>query len=134
MAILSIKTYINMYETRCRETDPLNYHMVFDQSESTENPKGKNNELKVSIINDEVTDLIQDFEDMDETEKDELDYIKNDPVRKFQFPYDKSVCLVDNHPEAALKENREQDINVGISNCGVRRNQSQTVSFSILLT
>ena len=33
---------------------------------------------------------------------DEIEYLNKDSVRKFQFDYEKSVCLVDKYPEAAV--------------------------------
>ena len=37
--------------------------------------------------------------------------IKNDVVRKFQFDYDTSVCLVDKYPEATITEDISPDSN-----------------------
>ena len=40
----------------------------------------------------------------DDSDKEEEHYQKTDVVRKFQFDYDKSVCIVDKYPEAAVIE------------------------------
>ena len=40
----------------------------------------------------------------DDSDKEEEEYQKNDNIRKFQFDYDRSVCLVDKFPEAAVIE------------------------------
>ena len=40
--------------------------------------------------------------DNENSDDEEEDYVKRDVIRKFQFDYDKSVCLVDKHPEAAI--------------------------------
>ena len=54
--------------------------------------------------NDEVGDDIRES-NVDEEVKEELEYQKNDPIKKYQFNYDKSVCLTENYPEAAEIEN-----------------------------
>ena len=51
-----------------------------------------NNNGKLKI----TADIDEDFEDDDK---------KKDPTRKFQFNYEKSVCMVDQFPEAAMNEN-----------------------------
>ena len=40
---------------------------------------------------------------------DDEDYLKNDVVRKYQFDYDVSVCLVDKFPEAAEPEHSTKE-------------------------
>ena len=40
----------------------------------------------------------------DEFSDEDEEYVKKDTIRKFQFDYDTSVCLVDKYPEAALPE------------------------------
>jgi hypothetical protein len=42
--------------------------------------------------------------DNENSDDEEEDYVKKDVIRKFQFDYDKSVCLVDKHPEAAIPD------------------------------
>ena len=47
--------------------------------------------------------------ELDESEVDEINCMKNDPTRKFQFDYDKSVCMVDKFPEAAADDGQRKD-------------------------
>ena len=92
---------IESYEERCQKIDPKGYDLVFvfedgidkivDIDEYLENLKTS---AKIKII----TDIDEDFE---------YDDKKRDPTRKFQFNYDKSVCMVDQFPEAAVTENSE---------------------------
>ena len=39
---------------------------------------------------------------------DEIDYVKNDVIKKIQFDYDRSVWLVGKFPEAAISENKTE--------------------------
>ena len=57
------------------------------------------------LYRDKPTDVpeLTDNEYSDDEDNDE-EYVKKDVIRKFQFDYDKSVCLVDKHPEAAVSE------------------------------
>ena len=59
--------------------------------------------------------MIKDIDELDKEETEEIDYIKNDCIRKFQFDYDKSLCLVDSHPEAIAKETSEASNNIEYS-------------------
>ena len=43
-------------------------------------------------------------------ETEELDYRQNDPIRKFQIDYDRSICLTEKFPEAFCKD--KEDINM----------------------
>ena len=43
-------------------------------------------------------------DDSDEELKDELDYLSNDPVRKFQFTYNKSLCMSNKYPEISADD------------------------------
>ena len=63
------------------------------------------NEYKVieEVLHNEnvgkLFDLIGDDireSDEDEEVKEELEYQMNDPIKKYQFNYDKSVCLTEN--------------------------------------
>ena len=47
--------------------------------------------------------------ELDESEVDEINCMKNDPTRKFQFDHDKSVCMVDKFPEAAADDGQRND-------------------------
>ena len=97
---------INEYENRCKETDPKGFDLIFvyedgiekivDIEEYLENLAKKDEDLKIEKkkdLNESVDKLKEEQEDKDK-----------DPARKFQFDYDKSVCMVDKFPEAAVKE------------------------------
>ena len=48
-------------------------------------------------------------EQLDSDDLQHLEYITKDPVRRFQFDYDKSVCLIDKFPDVNLKESQQND-------------------------
>ena len=48
--------------------------------------------------NDDNLDSKKDFEE--EKEKDEEEYKEKDPIRKYQFDYNKTTCMTNKYPEA----------------------------------
>ena len=54
-----------------------------------------------------------------------------DPIRKFQFHYDQSVCLVDKFPEAALEANQVRNISFAPGEGKVPENILQTDNWDI---
>ena len=79
--------------------------------------------LKLYSVDDTQVELIVELQDHikkleyqkergdDAFSDEDEEYIKNDTIRKFQFDYDTSVCLVDKFPEAALPELASSDGN-----------------------
>ena len=84
----------NIYTERCKKEDFKGYTIVFDEDveliqDLCKKPK-KKKENKVSDSEEETC-----IEEMLEN-----DYLKNDPVRKFQFEdYNKSLCMSNMYPE-----------------------------------
>ena len=80
------------------------------------------NKLQFNIADDEEVEMILEMDmyiallkyeekkisNNEEISDDEADYLKNDVIRKYQFDYDTSVCLVDKFPEAAETEESEK--------------------------
>ena len=72
--------------------------------------------LKIESVDDTEVNMIVELEDHikrlehekergdDEFSDEDEEYVKKDAIRKYQFDYDTSVCLVDKFPEAALPE------------------------------
>ena len=54
-----------------------------------------------------------------------------DPVKKFQFNYDKSVCLVDKFPEAAISDNQVNELSFAPGEGKVPENILQTDNWDI---
>ena len=81
-------------------------------------------QLKAQYVNDSQVEIIMERNEFikkleyeiskekgGEVSDEEEEYRKNDVIRKFQFDYDTSVCLVDKFPEAALPEQVGIDTN-----------------------
>ena len=60
------------------------------------NQEALNDELMVEPSDELDSD---DDSDIDDEVKEERDYIANDPVRKYQFDYNKSLCMFNKYPE-----------------------------------
>ena len=97
----------NTYEKRCFSEDPRGSKLVFPEAEAeiveldvylselnVEDPKitldGKEDP---SVENDENSEE-------DKVEKEEEEYVKKDPIRKYQYDYNKSTCMTNKFPEA----------------------------------
>ena len=88
------------YRSHCQTNDPEGFELLYGEDLKKNICKSG---CAVSYINDESVDEILDLEQylqLHNNEKEELEYRKNDPVRKFQIDYDASVCLTENFPEA----------------------------------
>ena len=78
----------NTFSNRCKRTDKKGYQYIFDE---------------------DIEEMLDISEKKDKSEKHlcieeiiENDYLKNDPVRKYQFDdYNKSLCMSNMYPEAS---------------------------------
>ena len=87
----------NIYTERCKEQDFKGYTIVFDQevelmSDLTEIPdktkKGNQSNMEIEEVN--IEEILEN------------EYLKKDPVRKYQFEdYNKSLCMSNMYPEVA---------------------------------
>ena len=88
------------YKDRCIKTDPKGSKLLYDDlvEENLENLEmtHKNFELLDELIGNEELDTEDDEES--ETENDR----QNDPIQKYNFNYDKNVCLTDKYPEISV--------------------------------
>ena len=110
---------------RCKEEDPEGYEILFSddgeeksdahQSQNHNNIDNDNqNEDGCSSSADErpIEKLNDKLENNDFQE--EVDYITNDPVKKYQFPYDESVCMANKYPEVeAIDETKDIEVAPG---------------------
>ena len=95
---------IDVYENRCQKEDPDGYNLAFVYDDGI--PKIMElAEYQQQMCNTERAVKKPEKEDA----QDNLADIEQDVTRKFQFDYDRSVCMVDNYPEAALSEVNEGD-------------------------
>ena len=97
------------YEQRCLEEDPVGSKLVFPEAEAEmidlevykHNLKEAELETSCSENNDRNLENVTNINEQDENEeKDEDEYVKKDPIRKFQYDYTKTTCLTNKFPEA----------------------------------
>ena len=98
---------ITDYEKRCQETDPKGYDLIFVYEDGVEKIVDIDEYLKKRSEAENGTNTVCSVEEEEKEEEEEEKDKKKDPARKFQFQYDKSVCMVDKFPEAAVTENNE---------------------------
>ena len=82
-----------LYEKRCQVNK-----LQFVDDEGVENVMEKAEYIK------HLEQRSRENNEEDDSDKEEEHYKKNDVVRKFQFDYDRSVCIVDKYPEAGVTE------------------------------
>ena len=118
------------YRKRCHDADPKGFEFLFPSEvpekgleESMEYEDGKEiesdkktdkseeNEHCKEKESDEENKKSEENEDdkEDEEEKAEKEYNEKDPVRKWQFNYNKSTCFSDNQPETRAEDNQSKD-------------------------
>merc|ERR1711888_336166 len=81
----------NTYSNRCKQTDKKGYMFIFDEDieRILDISEKRNEEAQTEEENSCIEEIL------------EKDYLKNDPVRKYQFEdYNKSLCMSNMFPEA----------------------------------
>ena len=96
----------NSYKTRCEASDPEGYNVIFNDivHEKVEQMDG----TQLNEVIDEI-DLEKEDNKGDENieEKEELEFITKDPVKKFQFRYNDSLCMTNKYPEIGVTDTKE---------------------------
>jgi hypothetical protein len=92
----------NQYRARCKESDPVGYDVVFKDDVE------KMNIVEIEV-QDEIEKEVQDCDDDDnDAEKDDIEYETKDPVKKYQFEYNKSLCMANKYPEISANESEKE--------------------------
>ena len=92
---------LETYQERCKQSDPEGYEVIFPNQDALEDELEKMPEKEyksniddeilqhtsTELDNNDVFDEIDSDDDSDDELRDEMDYIENDPARKFQFTY-----------------------------------------------
>ena len=103
----------NTFKEKCQSNDPAGHEIIFKSIEDT------HDDLHEDLhpadycnlqdnINDESNSCIDSDDSNDQEEKEEKEYITKDAVKKWQFDYNKSLCLSNKYPE--ISSNSENDI------------------------
>ena len=56
----------------------------------------------------EMTESSFCSQDSDDDFQEEMDYVANDPVRKYQFGYNQSLCMAKKYPEIEIEDNTKE--------------------------
>ena len=90
------------YHTRCKTTDPSGYEVVFNEDtddilEIIDKMEGTQvREVVDEIVSDGSEANIEADEDVDNNdEKDEIEFLTKDPVKRYQFKYNESLYMTD---------------------------------------
>ena len=95
----------NTYKTRCEISDPEGFDVVFQDivQEQVEQVDG----TKLNEIIDEIELNVGDEKEDDNVEeKEEIEWVTKDPVKKYQFRYNDSLCMTNKYPEIAVTDNQ----------------------------
>ena len=101
------------FKQRCQKNDPEGYNLLFlddieeDLQEKIEKSNNFENDDIIMKNHSSKSSQIEILESNEETEEDleeELDYVMNDPVRKYQFTYNESLCLTQKYPELEVQD------------------------------
>ena len=79
------------YQVRCQETDPSGYDVIFDKNDDIEESMEAIDPNKEEVL-DEMVEVEDEEENLEKEEEDNYD--NNDPIRKYQFEYNRSLCNV----------------------------------------
>ena len=99
----------NTYQARCKTTDPTGYNTLFaDELIEQLDP------VHVEQVH-ELSDELENETKVDESEptadeKDEIELKTKDPVKKFQFTYNESLCMTSKYPE--ISANNSSSLNI----------------------
>ena len=95
-----IPTNLN-FEDECHENDLDGFHFIYPEDE-----------INNDALETEESEPKEYPTEGEEIEKQESEYQKHDPVKKWQFEYNKSTCFSDNYPEIRYNEESNGRISV----------------------
>ena len=103
----------NVYQGRCKTADPVGYEVLFNQDyddiqDLADVARMDDGEMQNS---EEFTNNKEDHEN--EAEKDETELVSKDPIKKYQFKYNESLCMTDKYPEISVKTHTSINIAPG---------------------
>ena len=96
------------FQKRCFETDPKGYEFTFgrpavdDLEESFESHEVFYSNKKAFQSDEVLSDEISSADENSDTDFEDSIDKKNDPARKYNFDYDKSVCYTNKYPEISV--------------------------------
>ena len=105
------------YENKCMVEDPVGHSVMFrveeDEDDEIFEKLDLANYFELSDHIEKETDKEEDKgneekeEEKEADEKEEIEYLTKDAVRKWQFDYNKSLCLTNKYPEVTAAGNND---------------------------
>ena len=96
----------NAYQVRCKTTDPTGNEAIFNE-DNLNSEKEKEGDVD-KTLNDSDSETDSEAEN---DKKDEIILNTMDPVKKYQFKYNESLCMIDKYPEIS----RNPDASVSVA-------------------
>merc|ERR1711954_364199 len=104
----------NNYRNRCKAADEESYSAIFPDDIADDLQPVAGNQLDDLVDEIDVETIDEEKEDEDLKEKEEIEQITKDPVKKFQFTYNESLCMTSKYPEiATISDKRNIEIAPG---------------------
>ena len=113
------------FEDECKENDLEGFKFIYPEDEIMIDANEEKDKKAEETEGTEVSEESEGTEGMEETEengeakdseeileKEEEEYQKNYPVKKWKFDYNRSTCFSDNYPEINYKEDNGGNISV----------------------
>ena len=96
----------NQYQSRCKDSAPIGYDIVFtdDIEDDVEMMRAAAKDVQDEVLNEMENEVLDSDDDDIEEKKDEIEYETKDPVKRYQFEYNKSLCMANKYPEISANE------------------------------
>ena len=103
------------YQERCKESDPTGYDVLFKDNVECD---VKNMSDVAMELKDAVLDTLDSSDDSDDDDdnmamKDNIEYETKDAVKKYQFEYNKSLCMANKYPEISANDSETVSVAPG---------------------
>ena len=94
---------VENFQERCKIEDPEGYQIIFTDDSEVDQIRDITDKIEYNEIlpteNEMSSKKAKDDEEICAELEDEIEYLANDPIRKYQFTYDESVCMANKYPE-----------------------------------
>ena len=99
------------FKVKCKEEDPDGFELLFpddieENYHQMSSSLDRNDEIKQFQNNQNEEHISSEEDELNE----EIEYISKDPVRKYQFQYNKSLCLTNKYPEIEVIDHTKEII------------------------
>ena len=81
---------VENFQERCKKEDPEGYRIIFTDDSEVDHILNISDEI-FPAENEKSSDKAKNDKEMCAELEDEIEYVANDPIRKYQFTYDEAV-------------------------------------------